>query len=218
MPTCSRISMHAIPGSTTVPGRRRQHRRLSLHLSNAGQRCHLRRPHRLQPDAHANDLWPVYHKSSKCRRVTVRNFRPTLTPTLSSTAAILMWSAMSGISAGTRSTSSITATPSASWVSQIHTIRLGANQPCFSGINGPYTDFDGQQRRVPVPVVRDDFNWQIGKHSLTFGGTFKFIKTNSTLINNFNFVGIGLQGARCPLAWTHQSVPPTSTMAPIRWR
>jgi hypothetical protein len=71
---------------------------------------------------------------------------------------------------------------------------LGADQPSFSGINGPYTDFDGQQRRVPVPVVRDDFNWQIGKHSLTFGGTFKFIKTNSTLINNFNFVGIGLQG------------------------
>ena len=30
-------------------------------------------------------------------------------------------------------------------------------------------------------MVRDDFNWQKGNHSLTFGGTFKFIKTNSHL-------------------------------------
>ena len=48
---------------------------------------------------------------------------------------------------------------------------------------------------MPIPVVRDDFNWQNGNHSLTMGGTFKFIKTNSNLINNFNFPGIGLQGA-----------------------
>ncbi len=43
-------------------------------------------------------------------------------------------------------------------------------------------------------MVRDDFNWQKGAHSLTMGGTFKFIKTNSNLINNFNFVGAGLTG------------------------
>ncbi|MFC5860726.1 carboxypeptidase-like regulatory domain-containing protein [Acidicapsa dinghuensis] len=71
----------------------------------------------------------------------------------------------------------------------------GPDQYSFSNIDGPYTSFDGQQRRVPIPVVRDDFNWQIGAHSLTFGGTFKFIKTNSNLINNFNFVGVGLQGS-----------------------
>jgi hypothetical protein len=71
----------------------------------------------------------------------------------------------------------------------------GADQYSFSGISGPYTGFDGQKRRVPIPVVRDDFNWIIGSHSLAFGGTFKFIKTNSNLINNFNFVGVGLQGS-----------------------
>jgi Carboxypeptidase regulatory-like domain len=71
---------------------------------------------------------------------------------------------------------------------------LGANQPSFSGLDGPYTSFDGQKRRVPVPMVRDDFSWQKGRHSLTFGGTFKFIKTNSNLISDFNFPGIGLQG------------------------
>jgi len=71
----------------------------------------------------------------------------------------------------------------------------GANQYSFSGgISGPYTSFDGQKRRIPIPIVRDDFSWQRGQHSLTFGGTFKFIKTNSQLITNFNFPGIGEQG------------------------
>jgi hypothetical protein len=71
----------------------------------------------------------------------------------------------------------------------------GANQYSFSGLSGPYTSFDGQKRRVPIPVVRDDFNWQKGHHTLAFGGTFKFIKTDSNLTSNFNFPGVGLQGA-----------------------
>jgi hypothetical protein len=71
----------------------------------------------------------------------------------------------------------------------------GANQPSFSGLSGPYTSFDGQKRRVPVPTVRDDFEWQKNNHDLTFGGSFKFIKNNSNLISDFNFPGIGLQGS-----------------------
>jgi hypothetical protein len=67
----------------------------------------------------------------------------------------------------------------------------GADQFSLTGLSNPYSGNDGQQRRVPIPVVRDDFNWQLGRHSLVFGGTFKFIKTNSNLKNNFNFVGIG---------------------------
>jgi hypothetical protein len=70
----------------------------------------------------------------------------------------------------------------------------GAAQYSFSGLSGPYTSFDGQKRRVPIPVIRDDFNWTRGAHNIAIGGTFKFIKTNSNLINNFNFVGLGLQG------------------------
>ncbi len=70
----------------------------------------------------------------------------------------------------------------------------GANQYGISGLSGPYTGYDGQKRRVPIPVVRDDFNWQRGAHSLTAGGTFKFIRTDSNLINNFNFASIGLAG------------------------
>jgi hypothetical protein len=70
----------------------------------------------------------------------------------------------------------------------------GANQYSFTGLSGPFTAFDAEQRRIPVPVVRDDFNWQHGAHSLTFGGTFKFVKTNSNLISNFNYVAGGLTG------------------------
>ncbi len=71
----------------------------------------------------------------------------------------------------------------------------GVNQYSFTGLANPYEGNDGQRRRVPIPVVRDDFNWQIGNHSVAMGGTFKFIKTNSDLINNFNFPEIGLTGS-----------------------
>jgi hypothetical protein len=68
-----------------------------------------------------------------------------------------------------------------------------------SPFSAPYKSPSSQRRRVPVPVVRDDFNWQKGRHSLFAGGTFKFIKTNSSLVNNFNFPGIGLGNANLAL-------------------
>ena len=71
----------------------------------------------------------------------------------------------------------------------------GANQYSFTGFDGPLTKFNGQHRRIPVPMVRDDFNWQHGAHSLSFGGTFRFIKTHTNLVSNFNFVGAGLTGS-----------------------
>ncbi len=71
----------------------------------------------------------------------------------------------------------------------------GANQYTFTGFSGPYTNYNGQQRRIPIPVVRDDFNWQRGAHSLTFGGSFKFIKSHTNYIDNFNFVDAGLTGS-----------------------
>jgi hypothetical protein len=70
----------------------------------------------------------------------------------------------------------------------------GANQYSFSGLSSPYSGSDGQKRRVPIPVVRDDFEWTHGAHNITAGGSFKFIRTDSNLINNFNFVGEGLSG------------------------
>jgi hypothetical protein len=61
-------------------------------------------------------------------------------------------------------------------------------------LSAPYSSPSSQKRRVPIPVVRDDFSWQKGNHNFQFGGTFKFIKTNSNLVNDFNFPSIGLGG------------------------
>lgn len=61
-------------------------------------------------------------------------------------------------------------------------------------ITNPYSSPSSQKRRVPIPVVRDDFSWLKGHHSLKFGGTFKFIKTNSNLVNDFVFPTVGLGG------------------------
>ncbi len=65
----------------------------------------------------------------------------------------------------------------------------------FTGLSNPYGTQNTQKRRVPIPVVRDDFNWQVKNHSLTMGGLFKFIKTNSNSINDFYFVEGGLTGS-----------------------
>ncbi len=65
----------------------------------------------------------------------------------------------------------------------------------FTGLSNPYGTQNSQKRRVPIPVVRDDFNWQVKNHSLTMGGLFKFIKTNSNSINDFNFVAVGAAGS-----------------------
>ena len=69
----------------------------------------------------------------------------------------------------------------------------GINQ-LSSGLFGFYTSGSSQRRRVPIPEVRDDFSWIKGTHSLVLGGTFKFVKTNSQLVNDFNFDGLGLGG------------------------
>ena len=61
-------------------------------------------------------------------------------------------------------------------------------------ITNPYSSPSSQKRRVPIPVVRDDFSWLRGHHSFQFGGTFKFIKTNSNLVNDFVFPTLGLGG------------------------
>jgi Carboxypeptidase regulatory-like domain len=59
-------------------------------------------------------------------------------------------------------------------------------------LTSPFTGGASQRRSVPIPVFRDDFNYVRGKHNLQVGGTFKPIKDSSTLVNDFNFVTIGL--------------------------
>ncbi len=77
---------------------------------------------------------------------------------------------------------------------------VGINEYTFgyqstgSLLAGPYTDQSSQARRVPNPQFSDIFNWTIGRHQLMFGGSFKFPKTNSLLVGDFNTARLGLGG------------------------
>jgi hypothetical protein len=78
----------------------------------------------------------------------------------------------------------------------------GINQYYFGGIpsggdllTSPYgSAVNAQARTYPIPVIRDDFNWQKGKHGFTFGGTFKYENPNSNTILNYNEPTVGLGG------------------------
>ena len=70
----------------------------------------------------------------------------------------------------------------------------GITSFAFTPLTAPNGSLSSQGRRVPIPEVRDDFNWQVGKHTIQMGGTFKFIKTHSNLTNDYNFVTVGTGG------------------------
>ncbi|MGB6975743.1 MAG: carboxypeptidase-like regulatory domain-containing protein [Terracidiphilus sp.] len=78
----------------------------------------------------------------------------------------------------------------------------GANQYSFGGLpsggtflSAPYSSaINAQGRTYPIPVIRDDFAWQKGKHSFVFGGTFKYINPNGYTILDYNTPTVGLGG------------------------
>jgi len=71
----------------------------------------------------------------------------------------------------------------------------GDNQFGYSGLTGPYASgSNSQDRTFPIPVIRDDFSWQKGRHSFTFGGTFKWETPNAFAAENFNFPSVGVTG------------------------
>ncbi len=62
------------------------------------------------------------------------------------------------------------------------------------GLSTPFPDFSDQDRFVQTPTIRDDLTWTMGSHTIAFGGSFKPIKSVSGLVNDFNFISIGLGG------------------------
>jgi hypothetical protein len=57
-----------------------------------------------------------------------------------------------------------------------------------------YRNPSAQARRVPVPVIGDDFAWTRGNHTIAFGGTFKDILSHSTNVSDYNTVYVGMGG------------------------
>jgi hypothetical protein len=70
----------------------------------------------------------------------------------------------------------------------------------FSDGTGPalasslYLNPNAQSRRVPIPVVGDDFAWTKGAHTWQFGGTFKDILAHNTNVADYNTAEIGPGG------------------------
>ena len=64
----------------------------------------------------------------------------------------------------------------------------------FGLVTDPFADISFQNRDVLVPTIRDDATWTAGPHTFVFGGSFKPIRQKSVLINDFNFVSVGLGG------------------------
>jgi hypothetical protein len=80
----------------------------------------------------------------------------------------------------------------------------------FGPFSAPFADISFQSRFVPVPTIRDDLTWTKGSHNISLGGSFKPIHQKSSLINDFNFVTIGLGGNTAAL---NSSLRPTGIRA-----
>lgn len=57
-----------------------------------------------------------------------------------------------------------------------------------------------QARRIPIPVLRDDFTWIKGGHSWQFGGSFKDILAHTTNASDYNTTYLGLGGLNTALS------------------
>lgn len=62
------------------------------------------------------------------------------------------------------------------------------------GLAAPFASISEQDRFVLTPTIRDDVTWTRGNHSFEFGGSFKPIKSQSGIVNDFNFPTVGLGG------------------------
>jgi hypothetical protein len=72
---------------------------------------------------------------------------------------------------------------------------LGGNSTGGSLISGPYAGCgNAQGRTYPILVIKDDFDWQKGRHDFTIGGQIKRISPDNFVILNYNGAGMGLGG------------------------
>ncbi|HEX2640516.1 MAG TPA: hypothetical protein VHL50_08095, partial [Pyrinomonadaceae bacterium] len=68
------------------------------------------------------------------------------------------------------------------------------NQFTFQVIEDPFADISSQSRSVDTPTFRDDATLTRGNHTFFFGGSFKPIRSQSGIVNDFNTITLGLGG------------------------
>jgi len=64
----------------------------------------------------------------------------------------------------------------------------------FGPLSAPFAGISSQDRTVDTPTIRNDSTWSLGDHMLFFGGQWKPIRSQSGIVNDFNFIGVGLGG------------------------
>ena len=74
-----------------------------------------------------------------------------------------------------------------------------------------YLNPNAQARRVPIPVVGDDFTWIKGSHIWQFGGQFKDILSHDTNVADYNTTEIGTGGNTFVLCGPVSAVPCEAT-------
>jgi hypothetical protein len=57
-----------------------------------------------------------------------------------------------------------------------------------------YLNPNAQARRIPIPVLGDDFSWTKGAHTWQMGGTFKDILAHNTNVADYNATELGMGG------------------------
>ncbi|MGH9820790.1 MAG: TonB-dependent receptor domain-containing protein, partial [Pyrinomonadaceae bacterium] len=70
-----------------------------------------------------------------------------------------------------------------------------------------------QDRHVFVPTVRDDVSWTKGSHTFQFGFSWKPIQQDAALINDFNFVALGIGGLTTALNSTLRPADISATVS-----
>jgi hypothetical protein len=73
------------------------------------------------------------------------------------------------------------------------------NSFTFGPLSAPFAGISSQDRTVPVPTIRDDVTWTKRSHSVEFGFSLKPIQQKSGLINDLNFVTVGIGGLNTEL-------------------
>ncbi len=112
------------------------------------------------------------------------------------------WSAGTGSSATNKTNSLIWGDTIANLGFPVTYNPQGANQYSWDGdptggsfLDGIYAGASGAQSRYfPIPVVRDDFQWEKGRHSFAFGGTFKYPNPHFSVYSDYNGPNLGLGG------------------------
>jgi hypothetical protein len=75
--------------------------------------------------------------------------------------------------------------------STFYTFGDGADQALSSSL---YLNPSAQARRIPIPVIGDDFSRTKGNHTWQVGGTFKDILAHETTVADYNTTEVGLGG------------------------